>query len=60
MQSVLKTITFYLLVGLPFAKYSGVSSQLYTDETTLSGPNVCKRIEEYVLYNNNNNNYDKQ
>lgn len=49
MESVLKTVTFYLLLGIPFAKYSGVSSQLYADETTLIGPNVCKRLEEYVL-----------
>lgn len=48
MQSVLKSIIFYLLLGFPFTKHIGVSSD-FTDETTLVGPNVCKRIEEYVL-----------
>lgn len=48
MQIAIKAIAFYLLLGFPFAKYSGVSSQTYSDETSLSGPNVCKRLEEYV------------
>lgn len=50
MQIALKAIAFYMLLGFPLAKYSGVSSQMkHIDETSnLTGPNVCKRIEEYV------------
>lgn len=48
MQIAVKAIAFYMLLGFPLVKYTGVSSESYTDETSLTGPNVCKRIEEYV------------
>lgn len=54
MHSILKTLAFYWVLGLPFAQYIGVTSQLYGDEINLSGPNVCKRIEEYVLHKHYN------
>ena len=45
MQIFVKAIVLYLLFGFTFNAYHEVSSQLI-DEVELSGPNVCKRIEE--------------
>lgn len=45
MQILVKAIVLYLLLGFTLNTYQEVSSQL-TDEVELSGPNVCKRIEE--------------
>lgn len=45
MQIIVKATVLYLLLGFTFHTYHEVYSQL-VDEVELSGPNVCKRIEE--------------
>lgn len=47
----MKIVAFYLLLRFSFTKYNAVSSQTILDEAAvnvLNGPNVCKRLEEYV------------
>lgn len=48
MQILVKASILYLLLGYSLTTLLQVSSQLHSEpeEIELSGPNVCKRIEE--------------
>lgn len=51
---VVVKVTFLYLLGFSLTKYNAVHCQSNSDDDvvqTVSGPNVCKRIEEWVNWN---------